>query len=334
MNRAASLQRYNYGTAIRAGFEHLLANYPEVFVIGQGLWSPWYVGNSMTDLDKKFGVARVIDTPVSELACTGAAVGASLAGMKPIVVHPRIDFMLYAMDAVVNQAAKWSHMTGGQAHPGVTVRAIINRGGEQGAQHSQALHAWFAHVPGLRVVMPATVADARDLLIASALCPDPVVYIDDRWLYDLEDELPPVQALDLATLGPKVLAPGRDITLVAASHSVRLGLQARELLAAEGLSVEVVDLRVINPLRLDAVISSVSRTRRLLVVDGGWRTCGLAGEVIAGVCEQLQPGVLVCPPARLTLPDAPAPTSRPLEKAYYPDAAAVAARLRTLCTPA
>ena len=158
--------KHNYGTAILAAFEYLLENYPEVFVIGQGLWSPWYVGNSMTDLDKKFGIERVIDTPVSESACTGAAVGASLAGMKPIVVHPRMDFMLYAMDAVVNQAAKWSHMLGGQSHPGVTIRSIINRGGEQGAQHSQALHAWFAHVPGLRVVMPSTVADARDLLIA------------------------------------------------------------------------------------------------------------------------------------------------------------------------
>jgi pyruvate dehydrogenase E1 component beta subunit len=120
-------QKHNYGTAILAAFEYLLENYPEVFVIGQGLWSPWYVGNSMTDLDKKFGIERVIDTPVSESACTGAAVGASLAGMKPIVVHPRMDFMLYAMDAIVNQAAKWSHMLGGQAHPGVSItRSIPN----------------------------------------------------------------------------------------------------------------------------------------------------------------------------------------------------------------
>ena len=154
----------DYGTAIRSAFEYLLETYPEVFVIGQGLWSPWYVGNTTTDLDRKFGAHRIIDTPVSESACTGAGVGAAVAGMKPIVLHPRMDFMLYAMDAIVNQAAKWSHMVGGHANAGVTVRAIINRGGEQGAQHSQALHAWFAHVPGLRVVMLATVADARDLL--------------------------------------------------------------------------------------------------------------------------------------------------------------------------
>lgn len=325
-----STHRYNYGTAILAAFEHLLANHPETFVIGQGLWSPWYVGNSMTELDKKFGAHRVIDTPVSELACTGAAVGAALAGMKPIVVHPRIDFMLYAMDAVVNQAAKWSHMVGGQAHPGVTVRAIINRGGEQGAQHSQALHAWFAHVPGLRVVMPATVADARDLLVASVLCPDPVVYIDDRWLYDLTDDLPPVEERDLALEGPRVLAPGRDVTLVGAGHSVRLAMQARDVLGDHGVSVEVVDLRVLNPLRPAVVADSVRRTGRLLAVDGGWRTCGLAGEVIASMAELLPPGAWRSAPARLTLPDAPAPTSRVLEKIYYPGVEQVVAAARHL----
>ena len=175
----------NYGGAICSGFEYLLDTYPDVFVIGQGVWSPWYVGNSMADLDKKFGKDRIIDTPVSEAVTTGAAVGASLCGLKPIVVHPRMDFMLYAMDPIVNQAAKWSHMFGGQASPGLTIRAIINRGGEQGAQHSQALHSWFAHVPGLRVVMPATVQDARDLLIAAVRCPDPVIFIDDRWLYEV-----------------------------------------------------------------------------------------------------------------------------------------------------
>ena len=126
----------SYGIAIRTAFEYLLTNYPEVFTIGQGLWSPWYVGNSMTDLDKKFGKERVIDTPVSELACTGAAIGASLCGYRAIAIHPRMDFMLLAVDQIVNQAAKWSHMLGAQASPAVTIRAIINRGGEQGAQHS------------------------------------------------------------------------------------------------------------------------------------------------------------------------------------------------------
>jgi len=315
--------RYNYGTAMRAAFEYLLENYPEVFVIGQGLWSPWYVGNSMTDLDKKFGAHRVIDTPVSESACTGAAVGAALAGMKPIVVHPRMDFMLYAMDAVVNQAAKWSHMVGGQAAPGLTIRTIINRGGEQGAQHSQALHAWFAHVPGLRVVTPATVADARDLLIASVLCPDPVIFIDDRWLYDLEDDLPPVIECSLASERPKCLRTGADLTIVASGFSTRLAMQAAEQLQQQGVSAEVIDLRVLNPFYPDTIIASVTKTGRLLVVDGGWSPCGMAGEVIACVVERVALDALMKSPARVTLPFSPAPTSRVLEKAYYPTSAVV-----------
>ena len=310
-------RKFNYGSAICAAFEYLLARYPEVFVIGQGLWSPWYVGNSMTDLDKRFGVDRIIDTPVSESACTGAAVGASLAGMKPVVVHPRMDFMLYAMDAIVNQAAKWSHMVGGQAHPGLTVRGIINRGGEQGAQHSQALHAWFAHVPGLRVVMPATVADARDLLVASVLCQDPVIYIDDRWLYDQEDELPPVNEMSLVDQGPRCIRDGTDLTIVGCGYATLLALRAAEKLQQGNLSAEIIDLRILNPFDGREIIESVRKTGRLLVVDPGTRSAGFAAEVIAKVCESVEPGVMQKAPRRITLPDAPAPTSRALEKQYY-----------------
>ena len=309
--------KYNYGTAICSAFEYLLEKYPEVFIIGQGLWSPWYVGNSMTDLDKKFGIDRVIDTPVSESACTGAAVGASLAGMKPIVVQPRMDFMLYAMDTIVNQAAKWSHMLGGQAHPAVTIRGIINRGGEQGAQHSQALHAWFAHVPGLRVVMPSTVADARDLLIASVLCKDPVVYIDDRWLYDREDELPPIVELDLKSQKPLITQKGVDITIVASGHASLLASGASVKLRKKGVSAEVIDIRVLNPLNVDVIIESVIKTKHFLVVDSGWISTGFSGEIVAKVVEKLPVDCLNKPPVRIALPDAPAPTSRVLEKAYY-----------------
>lgn len=317
--------RLNYGSAIRAGFVHLLDHHPEVFVIGQGLWAKWYVGNTMTDLDKLYGADRIMDSPVSELACTGAAVGASLCGYRPIMVHPRMDFMLYAMDAMVNQAAKWSHMIGGQAHPCVTVRGIVNRGGEQGAQHSQALHAWFAHVPGLRVVMPATPADARDLLISAVLCDDPVLYIDDRWLYEWEADLPPVVERPLEKEGPRVLTEGADITLVGASYSTRLCLAAAETLAERGISAEVVDVRVLNPLDASVIVASAAKTGRLIVVDGGWRTCGLAGEILARVAEAMPPGTMRRAPIRLTLPDAPAPTSAPLEGRYYTSEADIVA---------
>ena len=325
-------KRYNYGTALLAGFEYLLKNHPEVFVIGQGVWSPWYVGNSMTDLDKKFGRDRVIDTPVSEAAITGAAVGASLAGMRPVVVHPRMDFLLYAIDPIVNEAAKWSHMIGGQANPQVTIRAIINRGGEQGAQHSQLLHAWFTHIPGLRVVMPSTVADARNLLISSVLCNDPVMFVDDRWLYELEDELPEVEHIPLELQKSKISRSGEDITIVGAGYSAQLSLEAAELLKKDNLSAEVVDVRVLNPFNPSVIVESVKKTGRLLVVDGGWKTSGFAGEVIASVVENIPTGVLKDTPIRITLPSAPAPCAPNLEKLYYPTVDIVVDAVKNIVT--
>tara|TARA_A100001011_G_scaffold377199_1_gene440580 strand:+ start:480 stop:1469 length:990 start_codon:yes stop_codon:yes gene_type:complete len=307
----------NYGKAINLAFEYLLNKYPEVFVIGQGLWSPWYVGNSMTDLDKKFGIDRIIDTPVSESAVTGAGVGASLAGMKPIVIHPRMDFMLYSMDAIINQAAKWSYIFSGQAHPGVTFRAIINRGGEQGAQHSQALHSIFAHIPGLRVVMPSSVKDARDLLISSVLSPDPVLYIDDRWLYSLEDDLEDIKEISLALEVPKIISEGNDITIVGIGFSTQIILKAKQHFDERNISVEIIDLRILNPLMPNSIIDSVRKTHHLIVVDNAWKTCGMASEVIASTMENINPNELYQPPSRLTLPDCPAPTSEKLEKVYY-----------------
>lgn len=310
-------QRFNYGTAILSAFEYLLKNYKETFVLGQGVWSPWYVGNSMVNLEKKFGIERVIDTPVSESATTGAAIGASIAGMKPIIVHPRMDFMLYAMDSIVNQAAKWSHMFGGQSSAGVTIRGIINRGGEQGAQHSQALHAWFAHVPGLRVVMPSTVADARDLLIASVLCRDPVLYIDDRWLYSIEDNLPPIKEIDLKIQKPKVSYKGSDVTIIASGHSSFLARESIKKLESYNISPEVIDVRVLNPLHIKDIIKSVKKTRKLVVVDSGWISSGFSAELVAKVVENLDVNCLTSPPLRIALPDAPAPTATVLEKLYY-----------------
>jgi len=313
-----------YAGAILEAFEYLLSRHDEVIAIGQGVWSPWYVGETMSNLDKKFGKNRVIDTPVSEWAMTSAAVGASLNGLRPIVIHPRLDFMLLASDSLVNQAAKWNHMLGGQSSPAVTVRGIINRGGEQGAQHSQALHSWYAHIPGLRVVMPATVVDARDLLIAATLSDDPVLYIDDRWLYRQEAELPPPREMTLAEIGNQVLRAGTDVSLVGTSWATVLNLKAAELLAKEGISAEVVDCRILNPIDRGPIADSVQKTGRMIATDGSWATCGLAGELIASAAEAIPPSAWRAAPVRITLPDAPAPTSAPLEKIYYPTAEQVA----------
>src|SRR5687768_7961616 len=219
------MRSISYAEAIREAHAQLLASDESVFVFGQGLWSPWYVGSSMKDLDKEFGRDRIIDSPVSENATTGACVGAALAGMRPIVVHPRMDFMLLAVDPIVNQAANWSYMFAGKIGAPVVIRAIINRGGEQAAQHSQALQALFAHVPGMKVVMPATAADAKGLLIAAVYDGNPVMYIDDRWLYQEADEVPEggyVTPIGVAA----IRRTGADVTIIGSSYAALQAMRA------------------------------------------------------------------------------------------------------------
>jgi pyruvate dehydrogenase E1 component beta subunit len=241
-----------------------------------------------------------------------------------------VDFALLAVDQIVNQAAKWSAMFGGKAHVPVTFRCIVNRGGQQGAQHSQSLHSWFAHVPGLRVVMPSSPTDARDLLVASVLSDDPVIFMDDRWLYELEEEVAPIVELDLAAEGPVIRREGTDVTLVGAGHAALLCLRAADTLALRGVACEVIDVRVPGPLDPRVIVSSVGRTGRLLAVDGDWSPCGLAAELIAVVTESLDLQWWRARPTRMTLPAAPAPTSAALEDVYYPTASQLGAAVMQL----
>ncbi len=318
-----STRPLSYAQAVREALAQMMERDPRVFVIGQGVWSPWYVGTSMQDLDKQFGRDRVIDSPVSENATTGVGIGAALAGMRPVVIHPRIDFMLLAIDQLVNEAANWCYMFGGRVPVPIVIRSIINRGGEQGAQHSQALHAWFMHVPGLKVVMPATPYDAKGLLVASIMDDNPVLYIEDRWLYAETSDVPEeVYAVPIGQAA--VRREGRDATVVAVSYMVKEALAAAERLSRDGVEVEVIDVRSLKPLDDATILASVGKTGRLVVADGGWRTCGAAAEIVARVCEHAFES-LRAPVARVTLPDVPAPTSRALEGTYYVRAGHVAA---------
>jgi pyruvate/2-oxoglutarate/acetoin dehydrogenase E1 component len=326
------MRTLNYAQAIREAHGQLLASDPRVFLIGQGLWSPWYAGASLENLDRDFGRERLLDSPVSENAVTGMAVGAALAGMRPIVFHPRMDFLLLALDPLINQAANWSYLFSGRVNVPLVVRAVINRGGEQGAQHSQALHAMFMHVPGLKVVMPSTPADAKGLLVSALEDPDPVVYIDDRWLYAETGPVP--EDLYPTPLGEAVVRrAGPDVTLVGISYMAAQALVAAEELAAEGIGAEVIDLRTLKPWDRAAVLESACKTGRVVIADSGWRTAGSAAEIAATVAEEAFEA-LRAPVQRVTLPDIPAPTSRAEERAYYPGAAEIAAAARRICNTA
>lgn len=305
-----------YAQAIRDAHAQLLASDPRVFVIGQGLWSPWYAGTSLRGIDKEFGRDRGPDSPVCENATTGVAVGAAIAGMRPIVFHPRMDFMLLAVDPIVNQAANWSYMFCGQVNVPVVIRSVINRGGEQAAQHSQALQAFFVHVPGIKVVMPSTPYDAKGLLIAAVNDGNPVMYIDDRWLYDERGEVP--EEPYHVPIGKAALRrEGKDATVVASSYMTLQATRAADCLQQKGIAVDVIDLRTIKPLDAELIVQSVRKTGRLVVADGGWATAGVAAEVAARMASDAFED-LKAPIVRVCLPDAPAPMSRPLEKAYYP----------------
>ncbi len=302
-----------FGLAINEAITQTMESDPELLVIGQGVKSPWYVGNTCKDLIHKFGEERVIDTPVSENAMTGAAVGAAMAGTRSIVVHPRVDFMLYGFDPIINQAANWHYMNGGSSSVPTVIWGIVNRGGEQGAQHSQSLHALFAHIPGLKVVMPSTAYDAKGLMVAAINDPNPVVFIDDRWLHGIEGEVP--QDCYEVPIGEAVVRKeGSDLTIVANSYVCHQALQVVNTLEKEGLSIELIDLRSIKPLDSATIIKSVQKTKRILAIDGGWKSFGVSAEVLAVVSENI---VLKNKARRLCLPDIPAPAARNLEQEYY-----------------
>jgi pyruvate/2-oxoglutarate/acetoin dehydrogenase E1 component len=305
-----------YSLAINEALYQMMSADESVLLIGQGVRSPWYVGNTTMGLLEKFGSERIIDSPVSENAITGIGVGAAIAGMRPVVVHPRMDFMLYAMDPIINQAANWHYMFGGKLSVPVVIWGIVNRGGEQAAQHSQALQAMFTHIPGLKVVIPSNPYDAKGLLICAIKDDNPVLYIDDRWLYNITGEVPE-EPYTVPIAKGAIRRAGKDVTIVATSYTVHIAINASKFLVQDGIEVEVIDARSIKPLDRDIIFKSVKKTGKLIIVDTGWKTCGVAAEISALVTESIFE-YLKAPIMRVTLPDIPAPASSALERVYYP----------------
>lgn len=307
----------SYAKAINEAHEQLLREDERVFVIGQGVESPWCVGTTTLGLVDKFGSERVIDTPISEAGVTGAAIGAAMAGMRPIVFHPRMDFMYLAMDQIINHCAHWYYMFGGQVNVPVTIRGIINRGNEQATQHSQSPYSMYAHVPGLKVVCPASPADAKGLLVSAVRDDNPVLYIDDRWLYMLEEEVPD-EIYEVPIGKGKICREGKDVTIVAISYLVTEALKAADMLENKGIAAEVIDPRTLKPLDINLIVASVRKTGRLIIADADWPCCSFAEHVATLVYKELF-STLKAPVQCINFPDIPMPASTPLEKAFYPD---------------
>ncbi len=314
--RTPGLRGLTYREALHEATTQLLETDERVFVIGEGVDDAGGVFGTTLGLHSKFGAERVMDAPLAENGITGIAVGAAVAGMRPILVHMRTDFLPLSLDQIINHAAKWSYMFGGHAGAPVTIRSIIGRGWGSAAQHSQSLQALFTNVPGLRVVMPATPYDAKGLLVSSVRDGNPVVFIEHRWLYEHMGHVP--EELYSVPIGKGVVRrKGNDMTIAAFSQMVPESVHAAASLSAEGIECEVIDMRTVKPLDMDIVIESVKKTGRLIVADTGWKDGGPGAEIIARVMEQAF-GSLKCAPARINLPEAPTPASPVLEKAYYP----------------
>ncbi len=323
------MRKIKYSAAINEAQHIIMQKDQTVFQIGVGINTPWYVGQTMNGLLDAFGEERMIDTPVSENGTTGVAIGAALAGMRPILTFPRMDFMYYAMDQICNHAASLNYSLGGNSPVPLVIRGIINRKGEQSAQHSQAIHALFMHIPGLKVVMPSNAYDAKGMMIAAVEDNNPVIYIEDRELYATECDVPEGYykvSLDKAN----VEIEGSDITIVSSSQMLHLSKIAAEVLKEKNINVEVIDLRSIKPIDSETILKSVKKTGRLVVVDGGWITGGLASEIITIVVTQGMEW-LKSSPARIALPDLPAPASYVLENAYYPDSNLIVKTVLSLC---
>ena len=303
--------------AIREATDLCMARDPAVHIMGLGVPDPKGIFGTTLGLVDKYGPERVSDLPTSENGMTGVAIGCALSGMRPILTHQRLDFALLSMEQIVNQAAKWHYMFGGRMRVPLVIRMLIGRGWGQGPQHSHSLQAWFAHVPGLKVLMPATPYDAKGLLISAIEDDNPVMVLEHRWLYNIRGPVP--EGIYRVPIGEaRVVREGTDLTIVSVSYMTLEALRAADLLARHGINAEVIDVRSLRPWDEARVLESVRRTGRLLVTDHAWKTLGFSAEVVASVAEAGIP--LKSPPRRVCLPDHATPTSQALAAPYYPRA--------------
>lgn len=314
-----------YAEAIREATEQAMDLDDRVFVMGQLVdYSPGVFGTT-SNLVEKFGRERVRDFPVSESAMTAAAIGAAVTGMRPILVHHRLDFMIYAMDAIVNWMALWRFKSNGECSLPLVIRVVVGKGWGQGPQHSKSLHSWFAHIPGIKVIMPSNAYDAKGMLLEAILGENPVIVVEHRSLFGIKENVPEIPYR--VKLGSAAIRRhGVDITIVAIGLMVNFAEQVADQLAQHGINAEIVDLRTISPLDTKTIITSVKKTKRVCVLDPGWASFGVSAEIVATIAEKCH-SVLEVAPIRITHPDSHTPMSQTLEAEYYPGISGVVAEI-------
>ncbi len=323
-NNPDSSRELTYAKALYEATAQEMERDSGVFVFGLGVDDPKAMYGTTKDLHVRFGQWRNFDTPLSEDAMTGVAIGAALAGMRPIHVHQRMDFLLLCMNQLVNLGAKMSYVFGGHYSVPLVVRAIIGRSWGQGAQHSQSFHSYFMHVPGIKVVAPTTPYDAKGCMIAAIRDNNPVIFVEHRMLYNNRG-LVPAEPYALPFGKARLLTKGDDITIVAISHMVVESLRAYHHLLDVGIHANIIDPVTLSPLDAESIIESVERTGRLLVVDNSWTAAGASSEIVARVVEHIQ-GRKAIQVKRMGFAPTPCPTTKPLENLFYPNARTIAAQ--------
>jgi acetoin:2,6-dichlorophenolindophenol oxidoreductase subunit beta len=307
----------SYRDAILEATTGLLETDPSFFVIGEGVDDASGVFGTTLGLCEKYGRKRILDSPLSENSMTGVAIGAAAAGMHPLFVHMRQDFLLLALDQLLNHAAKWCYMSNGAVSVPLTIRAVTGRGWGSAAQHSQSIQALLTHIPGIKVLMPSTAYDAKGLLVSGMRDPNPVIIIEHRWLYDNMGYVP-AELYEVPLAKANICREGKDLSIVATGIMVHEAMAAAKIFDNQGISCEVIDLRSVKPWDKDLVFASVEKTGRLLVADNGHAYGGISSEIAATVSEKCW-DALQAPVQRIALPEAPVPASVKLEQAYYPD---------------
>ena len=313
--RTIGRRKLSYGGALREALSQAMKVDSRVFVMGEGVDAPKGIFGTTDGLEKIFGKDRVFDLPLAENAFTGFAVGSAITGMRPVLVHMRMDFMLLSMDQIVNHASKWRYMFGGKEKVPLTIRCIIGRGWGSGAQHSQSLEGLFMHIPGIKIACPSTAYDAKGLLLSAISDNDPVIFIEHRWLYSTKCHVP--QKPYIVPFGEAIIRKkGKDVSVIAYSLMVNEAIAAANELEKDNISVEVIDLRTLAPLDRPAILSSVKKTGRAVVATLDWKTAGVSSELSAFISEEAHFD-LKSPVERVALPDTPTPACDVLEKVFY-----------------